>query len=131
MKKINSECKERLRKTVIKYLIILGIALAYLTFVLCTGLRIPCVLYELTGIKCPGCGITRMFVSLARLDFAAAFSYNQLIFITGPFILAYLLCSEAKYVFDGNRRIGRFEIFLPIELFLLIAFGVLRNIFRF
>ena len=131
MKQLNSGYEERLKKTVIKYLIILGIALTYLVFVLCTGIRIPCLLYELTGIRCPGCGITRMFVSLARLDFAAAFSYNQLIFITGPFILAYLLYSEIKYVSVGNRNTGRFEIFLWIELFLLIVFGVLRNIFQF
>ena len=72
-----------------------------------------------------------MFVSLARLDFAGAFSYNQLIFITGPFILAYLLYSEIKYVTAGNRNTGSWEIFLWIELGLLIAFGILRNIFQF
>ena len=120
--------KERLRKTVVKYSIILGIAFIYLIFVLCTSISIPCLLYELTGLKCPGCGITRMFISLVRLDFAAAFSYNPVILITGPFILAYLVYSEIKYISSGSRRTGRWEIFLWAELVLLIAFGILRNI---
>ena len=100
----------------------------YLVFVLCTGIRIPCLFYELTGLKCPGCGITRMFVSLARLDIAAAFAYNPLIFVTGPFLLTYLACSELKYVSCGSRRMGHWEMFLWIELILLLVFGVLRNI---
>ena len=120
---------KRFRKIAIKYGIILGIGLAYLLFVLLSGFRIPCVFYELTGLKCPGCGITRMFVSLARFDIASAFSYNPAVFITGPFIVAYLICSEIKYVYYGNRSLGRWEIFLWIELFLLIFFGIFRNIF--
>ena len=36
-----------------------------------------------------------------------------------------------KYVSSGDRSAGRFEIFLWIELILLIAFGILRNIFQF
>ena len=128
MQRTDPDYKTRLRKTVIKYSIILGVALAYLVFVLCTGIRIPCLFFELTGLQCPGCGITRMFVSLARLDFAAAFSYNQAVFLTGPFLLAYLICSEIKFVRFGDRRLGRWEGFLWIELFVLIAFGVLRNL---
>lgn len=125
----NQAFKDRLKKTVVKYSIIFGIAFGYLIFVLCTGVRIPCLFYELTDLQCPGCGITRMFVSLAGFDIASAFSYNPAVFITGPFIVAYLMCSEIKYVYYGNRSLGRWEIFLWIELFLLICFGIFRNIF--
>ena len=129
LKTNNQAFKYRLKKTVVKYSIIFGIAFSYLIFVLCTGVRIPCLFYELTELQCPGCGITRMFVSLAKFDISSAFSYNPAVFITGPFIVAYLMCSEIKYVYYGNRSLGRWEMFLWIELFLLIFFGIFRNIF--
>ena len=67
----NSEVKKRLQKTLLKYAIVFAIALAYLIFVLCTGIGIPCIFYEITGLKCVGCGISRMLVSIVKLDFAA------------------------------------------------------------
>ena len=108
---------------------ILGIGLLYLIFVLCTGIRIPCLFYELSGLKCPGCGVTRMMVSLSRMDFVAAFQYNPFLFVTGPFLLAYLAASEVKYVLHGNRNMGKWQLFLWIELILLLLYGILRNIF--
>ena len=125
----NFERKQRLRQTVVKYSVVFGILLAYLIFVLCTGIGIPCVFSKITGLKCVGCGISRMFVSLARLDFVSAFKHNAFLFITGPFLIVYFAVSEIKYVLCGNGRMGKWEIFLWVELALGIAYGVLRNIF--
>ena len=125
----NREQKTRLRETVVKYSVIFGIALAYLVFVLLTGYGIPCLFSEITGLKCVGCGISRMLLALLRFDFVSAFRYNAFLFITGPFLLAYLVASEANYVRHGTRRMGKWDIFLWVELILAIAYGVLRNIF--
>lgn len=70
-----------------------------------------------------------MLISIAKFDFASAFWYNPFLFITGPFILAYIAVSEVKFVKYGNRKMGKWEIFMWVELILLIAYGVLRNIF--
>ena len=35
-----------------------------------------CMMRRLTGIGCPGCGMTRCFISLAHGDFVGAWSYN-------------------------------------------------------
>lgn len=129
MKIIDFEMKKRLRKTVLKYCVILGIALSYLVLVSSTGMGIPCLFYEITGFKCVGCGISRMFISLVRLDFYAAFKHNSFVFVTGPFIIAYLVCSDVKYVLHGNRRMGKWEIFMWVELALAIIYGIVRNIF--
>ena len=125
----NLEIKARARRVVVKYSIILGVGVAYLIFFLCVGFGIPCVFREITGLKCPGCGISKMFVSLARLDFVAAFRHNPVVFTTGPFLLAYLVTSEIKYIRCGERNMDKWEIFLWVELALLLAYGVLRNIF--
>ena len=129
LKDSNYEMLGRLRRVSIKYGIIFGIGLGYLFFILLSGLRIPCIFYEITGFKCPGCGVTRMIVSISRLEFAAAFRYNPFLFITGPLLLIYLAFSEIKYVLCGNRKMGKWEIFIPVELILAIAYGVLRNIY--
>lgn len=96
--------------------------------VLFTDFGIPCVFYEITGFKCPGCGISRMFAALARLDFIAAFKENPLVFLTGPFVLVYIVCAEIKYVRYGNRKMGKWETVVWAELCLALAYGVLRNI---
>jgi len=48
--------------------------------VLLPWLNIPlpelCMMRRVTGVGCPGCGMTRCFISLAHGDCAAAWSYN-------------------------------------------------------
>lgn len=57
-------------KRVLRLLIIAG-ALAILFFV-------GCPFYEGLGIPCPGCGLTRAWLSLFKGDVQQAFSYNML-----------------------------------------------------
>lgn len=109
---------------------ILAVGIAYLVFVLCTDWGIPCVFSALTGLECPGCGVSRMLVSLVRLDLAAAFSYNPFLLLTSPLLFGLLVSSDAKYVRTGERRLGRAEnVLLWVELILALLYGVLRNIF--
>lgn len=51
-----------------------------------------CMSYELLGIECPACGLTRSFISFARMDFARAFSFNRV----GP-IFALLVLFQLPY----------------------------------
>ncbi|MBQ3135263.1 MAG: DUF2752 domain-containing protein [Oscillospiraceae bacterium] len=51
---------------------------------------ITCVFLELFGIPCPGCGMTRAFRALVRLDFLQAARYNVMIFFM-PYVAAYVL----------------------------------------
>lgn len=46
-----------------------------------------CSFRNLTGIPCPGCGLTRSMVAVAHGDLDAGFYYNRL----GPLVLAYIL----------------------------------------
>lgn len=121
--------KKRLKSTLIKYGVIFGIALAYLIFVLCTGLGIPCVFHAITKLECPGCGVTRMLISIVKLDFVSAFWYNPFLFVTGPFLIAYLVACEVKFIKHGNRNMGKWQIFMYVELALALLYGILRNIF--
>jgi len=127
-KRVPPNRAQRLRRVLIGNGILLLLAVGYLALVVGTGTGLPCVLYELTGFKCVSCGITRMLLSLMAWELDAAFSYNPFLFVTGPFVLAYLAVSEAVYVKSGSLRLGRLEIAVWVWLALAIAYGVLRNI---
>ena len=59
-----------------------GIIAFYLFLELCCGITCP-ILY-LTGISCAGCGMSRAWLSLLKLDVAAAFSYHPLFWLPVP-----------------------------------------------
>jgi len=94
------------------------------------GIVIPCVFHELTGLYCPGCGVTRMIFALLKLDFYQAFRYNSLIFLFMPFIL---VCTfdfiikkfknKSNYLYQNiNNKIWILLIVITL------LFGVLRNV---
>ena len=63
------------------------------------ALGLPCPVEHLTGIPCPGCGMTRGLWSLLRLDFAAAWQYHPAAFALPP---AALLC--LGFLAAGRKR---------------------------
>ena len=96
------------------------------------GTNYVCPWRKFFNIYCAGCGVTRMFKSLLKLDFYQAFRYNQLFFILMLFGIIYLcyvcisvLFKKQYYRFNSN--------ILWLLLILIVFFTILRNIpyFRF
>lgn len=73
---------------------------------------VTCLIYRVTGIPCPGCGITRACLSALRFNFVEAFAYNPM-FWSVPILLLY-------FIFDGNIIKSKFANKL---IFSLIVFG--------
>lgn len=108
------------------------IGVAYFAFVKLTGWGIPCIFHMLTGLYCPGCGISRMFFALARLDLQGAFAYNALVMVLLPFAVVFGLRRWWIYVKSGNMGMDKLEKFLVIPALLLtLAFGIMRNMDAF
>ena len=82
-----------------------------------------CPIKALTGLNCPGCGITRMFVALFHGNIYQAFRYNPLVFIELPIIAILFLL----YRFNKKSR-KVVNILFIILLVITIVYGVLRNI---
>lgn len=78
--------------------------------------NIPCLFKAAFGIICPGCGMTRAYLCLLRLDFGGAFSYHPM-FWSLP-VLA------ALYLFDGRLFKAKW---LNLVLTVLIFAGFFIN----
>lgn len=96
-------------------------------------LRMPCFIYEVTGLQCPGCGGTRAINSLTNGQILPAFQYNVVITSIAlilPLILLYNLASQ--FIFKKKSGLDLKKVLtLRLALILLsiiIIFTVLRNI---
>jgi hypothetical protein len=76
----------------------------------CYLLRVPCLFQYITGLPCPSCGMTRAWLSVLRLDIAAALDYHYL-FWTVPILYLF-------FWFDG-------ALFKKKQLDRIILFGIL------
>lgn len=74
-----------------------------------------CLIRHFTGVICPGCGMSRAWASVLRLDFWAAFHYHPM-FWSVPFLVLYIL-------YDGllfkNRRLNNWVLALILGGFLV------------
>lgn len=88
-----------------------------------------CPLYALTGLACPGCGLTRGFHALFNGDVPTALHFNALIPLFA-LIFAFGLILMTLTAVSG-RAVPKW-VYSPKPLFaffvLLIVFGVLRNL---
>lgn len=115
---------------ILKPVLLLGMAgLVYGIFVRYTGLAIPCFFNKVTGLYCPGCGVTRMCVALLQFHFREAFYANPVILCMLPVFLLVFLTGAVRYVKDGVRELPRWQnIVLYICIGILVLFGILRNL---
>ena len=91
---------------------------------------IPCIFNKITGLFCPGCGVTRMILSITKLDLYQAFRYNPLIFCMLPFIIFYGIDTSIKWI-KGTKNYLYLKINNKAWIIILIItllFGILRNI---
>ena len=123
------EERGRLQKLLIELGTVLLAGVAYLLLVRITGWGIPCLFNATTGLLCPGCGISRMFVALSKLDIAGAFRSNCLVLtvlaVGSPMVIRYWV----RYVKTGSRELDIAEkILLTVTAVLAVAFWILRNL---
>lgn len=119
----------RLQRVAVYTGLILAVGICYGTFVQCTGLAIPCIFHLTTGLRCPGCGVTRMCVALLHLDFKTAFYSNQALFLLAPVLGIVFFTYIAGYVKNGRWNMNRVQSGIIYACIVIMAvFGVLRNI---
>lgn len=88
------------------------------------GLRIACPFRTVTGLRCPGCGVTDLCLSILYGRFAEAAGYNWGLTLAAPGLL-WLVWSHG-WRKDGPAR-GERTVSIGLLLFLL-GWAVFRNI---
>ena len=129
MKRLQPEQLNRLKLLLKRGGTLLLVGVLYLIFILIFKKGIPCIFYLLFDKYCPGCGITRMCVALARLDIPAAMSHNLLAFFLVPVLLVIFFCKAVGFVKTGSWKRSKLETgFYLVAFALCIVFTVLRNL---
>lgn len=122
--------KIRIIKELKNHILICLIGLIYYLWVSFTNLYIPCVFRLITGLKCPGCGITGMIMAICRFDFREAFYLNPCLFIILPIAGIIYAIDKVHYIKTGTKRKPQNTVKMLEYLMLafLIIFGIVRNI---
>lgn len=88
-----------------------------------------CPIKKVLGLYCPGCGVTRMCLSILKGQFYQAFRYNPLVFVSLPFFCFYYL--EYLYCLSKGKK-TRFALLEPgiwyVLIFVFFVYGILRNL---
>lgn len=89
-----------------------------------------CMIHELTGLSCPGCGFTRALHSLLHGHPLEAVRYNLFLLLAIPYILA-LVGLQTVPALRGNTRLVRAltgPAAIYTYLILLCCWGIVRNV---
>lgn len=90
MKLIKLKTKKNIKGRRMRILKFVGIHLTAFAAGLLYIFVIGCPVVRVTGISCPGCGLSRACLSALRLNFAEAFRWYPLFFIVVPFLFLWI-----------------------------------------
>lgn len=85
-------------------------------------LDIGCVFRLMTGIPCPGCGMTRAWLAALRLDFSAAIAYHPLFWVVP---IAFVLAFVREEVASSKLKRG-IDIVVIVLCVLVVAVWIVR-----
>ncbi|MBN2221358.1 MAG: DUF2752 domain-containing protein [Vallitaleaceae bacterium] len=96
------------------------IVVFYYAFIHLTHRSTSCVYKNIFGIPCPGCGMTRSYKALLKLDFQQAFYYHPLFFLV-PILFLFILVQFCLLKKKGkaNRWI-EWILYIMVGLFLVV-----------
>ena len=92
---------------------------------------IPCVFHKVTGLHCPGCGMTRAAHELTQFQPLQAFWRNPLGVILLPFVLVGVGLEVAAWLYGSRYRGPRVRLPMGAAWTLVVvvmSYWVLRNV---
>lgn len=88
-----------------------------------------CPLFTITGLNCPGCGLTRGFHALFHGDILTALQFNLLLPV---YLLVFIYIGITLLLIASRGRGLSNKLFTPVSIYgffiASLVFGVLRNL---
>lgn len=81
---------------------------------------ITCPIKFITGVSCPGCGMTRAYLSLLRLDFKSAYYYHPLFVLPALGLIIYIFRDKFS-----KKFLSRLEIFFVLVFLIVYVFRMM------
>ena len=120
---------ERFQKVIVQLIVLLFSGIGYYIFYKKTGIGIPCLFHSVTGLYCPGCGITRVITYTVQGQFLTAMSYNHALFFLLPILTILFLSMAVNYIKTGSKKLSSLQTFiLYLVIVLLCGYALLKNI---
>ncbi|MDE6220064.1 MAG: DUF2752 domain-containing protein [Lachnospiraceae bacterium] len=120
--------KQRTRTVLQELAMIIILGFIYMGVFLVSGRGIPCWFNKLTGLKCPGCGMTHAIAQLWTGHIKHALEYNALCVSVLPIACLYILYRAVCYVNNDEAFCIWEYVILAILLAVTIGYGIMRNI---
>lgn len=126
---MNSQKSNRIKRVALLATLFIIIGIIYAVVVDLLKFGIPCVFNMLTGVKCPGCGITRSLISLLHFQIYDSLKYNALTFFIIAYISLVFINTSKVYIKSGTFYLNAGSEYISvIFLILFIIWGIVRNI---
>lgn len=121
--------RKRFKKTGLQLFVFLFLGIGYYIFYQKTGLGIPCLFHSVTGLYCPGCGITRVITYTVQGEFLTAMGYNHALFFLLPVLAVLFLSMMISYIKTGNKKLSSLQTFiLCLIIIVLCSYALIKNI---
>ena len=111
------------------------VIISYFVFAITTGMYISCPFRSLTGLRCPGCGVTHLVLNLIRGRFFAAFSCNPIVFVLLVYSIVIWSLARIRQLKLQHRFLHIIDRLLSLHYehryilcLIIVIWGILRNI---
>lgn len=112
------------------------VIVTYFVFSITTGIYISCPFRALTGLRCPGCGITHMVLYLLKGRVITAFACNPafmiyLLYLASIMVLARIYhCKRFIFIhYYAGRILNWHYTHWNFWCLFMVSWGIVRNIF--
>lgn len=108
--------------------VVIGLGLAYYLVTRLTAFRIPCIFQTVTGLACPGCGVSHFCMKLLQMDPMGAARENLALAVLLP-VWCGAGCVRLIWHPRWLARDSKGEkLLLWGSVALLLLFGIVRNL---
>jgi len=90
----------------------------------------PCIIHELTGLYCPGCGGTRAVIALFQGEILTSFMYHPVVLYAVSIFVLFMITNTIQYISRNKFKTGinYNDKYLYIGLAIMALNFIIKNV---